>query len=77
VIRIRKTHSRRPAGRARYYHSATDLYRVEQCTDERALVEDCRTGVLIDVPLSYLSRLTPVTARDGGRIGGPPCELVA
>jgi hypothetical protein len=32
-----------------YLHSAQDLYRVEGVSGERALVEDCRSGNLIDV----------------------------
>jgi hypothetical protein len=43
-----------------YYRSERDLYRVEHVLDGRALIEDCRTGALIDVPVSYLQRLHPV-----------------
>jgi hypothetical protein len=45
-----------------YLHSAQDLYRVEGVSGERALIEDCRSGKLIDVPLSELLRLEPVRA---------------
>ena len=43
-----------------YYRSERDLYRIEHVRDGRAVIEDCRTGVLIDVPVSYLRRLQPV-----------------
>jgi hypothetical protein len=43
-----------------YYSSEKDLYRVECLTPERVVVEDCRTGTLIDVPVSYLGRLRPI-----------------
>jgi hypothetical protein len=49
-----------------YLHSAQDLYRVEGVSGERALVEDCRSGDLIDVSWSELLRLEPVRS-DGGR----------
>ena len=34
-----------------YYHTETWLYRVEYVSADHALVEDCRHGTLIDVPL--------------------------
>jgi hypothetical protein len=37
-----------------YMHSDRELYRVEQLGAERALLEDCRSGDLIDVPLPEL-----------------------
>jgi hypothetical protein len=43
-----------------YFHSAEDLYRVEEVCGEHALVEDCRSGDLIDVPLSEFVTLEPV-----------------
>jgi hypothetical protein len=49
-----------------YYSSDTELYRVEQVTSGRALVEDCRTGVLIDVPLPFLERLRPIRPHHPG-----------
>jgi len=53
--------SRKPERRlSDYYSSDKDLYRVEHVVSDRALVEDCRTGVLIDVPVEYLERLRPV-----------------
>jgi hypothetical protein len=47
-----------------YLHSARDLYRVEDLTGGRALIEDCLSGDLLNVPLSELLTLTPV--RDAG-----------
>jgi hypothetical protein len=47
-----------------YLHSAHDLFRLESLTGERALVEDCRNGNLIDVPLAELLSLEPVAATD-------------
>jgi hypothetical protein len=46
-----------------YLHSARDLYRVEVVTGDRALIEDCRSGELTDVPLAELLRLDPVEDR--------------
>jgi hypothetical protein len=46
-----------------YLHSARDLYRVEVVTGDRALIEDCRSGELIDVPLAELLRLDSVGDR--------------
>lgn len=37
-----------------YLCSERDLYRIEQLGSERALLEDCRNGDLIDVPLPEL-----------------------
>jgi hypothetical protein len=37
--------------------SDRDLYRVEQLTEERVLIEDCRTGDLIDAPVEELAAL--------------------
>ena len=68
----RRPQTARPT--ASYYCTDTDLYRVEYASDERALLEDCRTGTLIDVPLSYLTRLRPV---EGGERRGSPAERVA
>ena len=50
-----------------YLHSARDLFRVEVVTGDRALVEDCRSGELIDVPMAELLRLDPVEDR-GARV---------
>ncbi len=44
-----------------YLHSDSDLFRVEQLGgDGHALLEDCRTGALIDVPTGEIAALTPV-----------------
>jgi hypothetical protein len=45
-----------------YLHSAHELYRVEGLTGERALIEDCRSGDLINVSFSELLALEPVRA---------------
>lgn len=52
-----------PPQLADYYSSERDLYRVEQVARDRALVEDCLTGALIDVPIEYLARLRPIRPR--------------
>jgi hypothetical protein len=43
-----------------YFCSERDLYRVEQIVEGHALVEDCRSGALIDMPLAELLTLEPV-----------------
>lgn len=43
-----------------YFYSERALYWVEHVVGERALVEDCRTGGLIDVSASELLRLDRV-----------------
>jgi hypothetical protein len=48
-----------------YLHSERDLYPVDGVSGERALIEDCRSGKLIDVPLSELLSLQPVQATNG------------
>ncbi len=47
----------------RYYHSADALYRVEARIGAHVVVENCRNGQLIDVPLDELRRWTLL---DGG-----------
>jgi hypothetical protein len=67
-----------PADAARvgdYYHTDRRLYRVEYVTAERALVEDCRHGTLIDVPLADLRRFTRVGRP--GDIGPAPAAEAA
>jgi hypothetical protein len=49
-----------------YLHSDRDLYRVEGVSGGRALMEDCRSGKLIDVPLSELLTLEPVRVTEDG-----------
>jgi hypothetical protein len=46
-----------------YLHSRRDLYRVEAFDGEYALMEDCRSGDLIDMPLRELRNLEPVARR--------------
>jgi hypothetical protein len=41
----------------------SELYRVERDGVERALIEDCRTGEMIDMPISELLLLRPVRGR--------------
>ena len=43
-----------------YLCSDHDLFRVERVLDDRALIEDCRTEVLIDVTLDQLATLERV-----------------
>jgi hypothetical protein len=43
-----------------YMCSERDLYRIEQLGGERALLEDCRNGDLIDVSLPELLELRRV-----------------
>jgi hypothetical protein len=40
-----------------YLCSDRNLYRVEQLADGRVLIEDCRTGDLIDAPVDELAGL--------------------
>lgn len=40
-----------------YLCSEDNLYRVEQVADGRVLLEDCRSGDLIDAPMHELARL--------------------
>jgi Lhr-like helicase len=50
-----------------YFHSETDLYRVEQVRGNRVVVEDCRTELEIEMDLSELMKLERVRPRgDGG-----------
>jgi len=51
-----------------YLHSARDLYRVEALNGEYALIEDCRSGNLIDMPLRELRRFKPVEPK-GAALG--------
>jgi hypothetical protein len=44
----------RPLAAGDYLCSERDLYRVEQIGEGRALIEDCRTGGLLGVPLAKL-----------------------
>ena len=49
-----------------YLCSERDLYYVEHVGPQRALLEDCRTGTLLDVSIAEVQRLRLVThATDG------------
>lgn len=48
-----------------YLCSEHDLYRVEQVAEGRALLEDCRTGGLVDAPLEDVASLRPVRRATG------------
>ena len=43
-----------------YLCSERHLYYVEHIGPERALLEDCRTGTLLDVAITDVERLRPV-----------------
>ena len=43
-----------------YYHSRTELYRVEHAFGSHVLVEDCRTGSLVDLTIAEFSKLEPL-----------------
>jgi hypothetical protein len=47
----------------KYLCSDRDLYRVEKVFRRRVLLEDCRSGVLLDVEPSDLRRLRRVEPR--------------
>ena len=66
---MQRVRTRRPAPQAPqaepvrpgdYLCSDRDLFRVERVIDDRALIEDCRTEVLIDVSLDQLATLERV-----------------
>jgi hypothetical protein len=48
---------------SRYYHSDRALYRVEATIGSHVVVEDCRDGQLIGVPVADLRRWTPLDSR--------------
>ena len=56
--------TRRPSdgdiGVGDYLCSPTKLWYVESLAEDRAVVEDCATGELINVPLTVLFALRPV-----------------
>jgi hypothetical protein len=43
-----------------YFADERDLFRVERIFGDRALIEDCRTGVLLDIAVRELLRLRHV-----------------
>lgn len=60
--------TQRTRGRPRpgdYRATSEDLYRVEEVHRDRVLLEDCRTGVLVDVDLAELDSLRSVPVRSG------------
>jgi hypothetical protein len=53
----------RPHDRPRpgdYLCSERELYRIERVQGDRALLEDCKTDALVDLPISELGELKPV-----------------
>jgi hypothetical protein len=49
-----------PLSKGDYLSSDRDLYYVEYLGPERVLLEDCRTGTLLDVELADIGGLQPV-----------------
>lgn len=43
-----------------YLRSERELYRIERVQGDRALLEDCMTEALVDLPTSELGELKPV-----------------
>ena len=43
-----------------YYCTARDLYHVEEVHGEFALLEDCRTGIVLEVAVSEVLSMDPV-----------------
>jgi hypothetical protein len=43
-----------------YLCSEHELYRIERVQGERAMLEDCLTEALVDLPIAELSELKPV-----------------
>lgn len=69
----------RPVERPRprdYLTDGTNLYCVEELFEEHALVEDCRTGVLIDISTRTLLALEPVKSAGISDQDGPGAEEV-
>jgi len=50
----------RPVCEGDYFCSERDLFRIEQLMRDHALVEDCRTGDLFDLPVGDLAALQRV-----------------
>jgi hypothetical protein len=46
-----------------YFHSRRELYCVEEVVGSRVMVEDCRTGALVEMDLGRLLRLDRVAPR--------------
>jgi hypothetical protein len=47
-----------PIRQGEYFCSARELYHVEHVADGHVLLEDCRSGELVDVPVAHLRGLT-------------------
>ena len=59
--RVRTTPAPRDSPRpGDYLCSESELYRIERIQGDRALLEDCMTAALVDLPLSELRALKPV-----------------
>jgi len=43
-----------------YLHSQRDLYRIEEISGDRIMVEECRSGALIEIGPGQLLALEPV-----------------
>ena len=50
-----------------YWCSDRELYRIEDLSRDHVLVEECRTGTLLDVPRTYLANLRQVRPARGLR----------
>jgi hypothetical protein len=46
-----------------YLSSEHELYRVERIQGDRAMLEDCLTEALVDLPIAGLNELKPVRRR--------------
>jgi hypothetical protein len=46
-----------------YLCSEHELYRIERVQGERAMLEDCLTEALVDLPITELNELKPVRRR--------------
>lgn len=47
-----------PARAGEYFHSKTELYRVEEAGPDMVLLEVCRSGELVEIPRAELGELT-------------------
>lgn len=55
-----------------YLCSAHELYHVEHVADGHVLLEDCRSGELVDVPIAQVLSLTRLPEPIEGPSGRPP-----
>ena len=56
-----------------YFCSARELYHVEHVADGHALLEDCRSGDLVDVPIARLLKLTRLPEPVDEALSAEPC----